>query len=245
MKKDLSGVGTLTEQILEKIVEYIKENNLQPGDRLGTEMEMAKRMGVSRGTVRGAIKILVSRGVLEARQGSGTYVSDVKTPPPGDPLGLELIPDQFKLTWDLHEIRMLLEPEIAYMAAGNLEERHLDRLREMCEEMERLSAQRKERMLVDVEFHVYLAEHSGNVVVPKLIPVLRQGVELFIKYTHREATPESVAKHRDILEALEAHDPQWARDMMLMHLTYNSQELRREAIRRGVMYDVIMSAKEK
>ena len=41
----------------------------------------------------------------------------------------------------------------------------------------------------------------------------------------------------DILEALEAHDPQWAKDMMLMHLTYNSQEIRREAIRRGVIYD--------
>ncbi len=229
--------ATLTEQVLEKIVEYIKENNLQPGDRLGTEMEMAKRMGVSRGTVRGAIKILVFRNVLEVRQGSGTYVSDGKAPLAGDPLGLELIQDQFKLTWDLHEIRMLLEPEIAYMAAKNITEEQLGKLREMCDEMERLSAQRRERMPLDVEFHIVLAESSGNLVAPKLIPVLRQGVELFIKYTHREATPESTAKHRDILEALEAHDPQWAKDMMLMHLTYNSQELRREAIRRGVMYD--------
>ena len=172
------------------------------------------------------------------RQGSGTYVSDGKAPLAGDPLGLELIQDQFKLTWDLHEIRMLLEPEIAYMAAKCMTEEQLDRLREMCDEMERLSAQRMERAVVDVEFHVWLAESCGNLVMPKLIPVLRQGVELFIKYTHREATPESVAKHRDILEALEARDPQWAKDMMLMHLTYNSQELRREAIRRGVMYDV-------
>ena len=123
------------------------------------------------------------------------------------------------------------------MAARNITEQQLDRLREMCDEMERLSAQRKERMPLDVEFHVCLAESCGNVVMPKLIPVLRQGVELFIKYTHREATPESTAKHRDILEALEAHDPQWAKDMMLMHLTYNSQEIRREAIRRGVIYD--------
>jgi len=234
----LGGEATLTEQVLDQIVEYIKKNNLQPGDRLGTEMEMAKRMGVSRGTVREAIKILVFRNVLEVRQGSGTYVSDGKTPLAGDPLGLELIQDQFKLTWDLHEMRMLLEPEIAYMAARNITDGQLDRLRRMCEEMERLSAQRKKRMVVDVEFHVFLAECSGNLVVPKLIPVLRQGVELFIKYTHRESTPESVAKHRDILEALEAHDPQWAKDMMLMHLTYNSQEIRREAIRRGVMYDI-------
>lgn len=234
----MGGTTVLTEQVLEKIVEYIKENNLQPGDRLGTEMEMAKRMGVSRGTVREAIKILVYRNVLEARQGSGTYVSDGKVPISGDPLGLELIQDQFKLTWDLHEIRMMLEPEIAYMAAKNISDKQLAGLREMCDEMERLSAQRKERMPVDVEFHVALAESCGNLVAPKLIPVLQQGVELFIKYTHREATPESTAKHRDILEALEARDPQWAKDMMLMHLTYNSQELRREAIRRGVMYDV-------
>lgn len=234
----MNGTATLTEQILEELMEYIKENNLKPGDRLGTEMEMAKRMGVSRGTIRGVIKILVARNVLEVRQGSGTYVSDGKAMLSGDPLALELIPNQFKLTWDLHQIRMMLEPEIAYMAAKNITDEQLDRLREMCDEMERLSAQRKERMPLDVEFHVFLAESCGNLVMPKLIPVLKQGVELFIKYTHREATPESVAKHRDILEALEARDPQWAKDMMLMHLTYNSQELRREAIRRGVMYDV-------
>lgn len=234
----MNGAATLTEQILDELIEYIKENRLRPGDRLGTEVEMAKRLGVSRGTIRGAIKILVARNVLEVRQGSGTYLADGSTPPVGDPLGLELIPNQFKLTWDLHEIRMMLEPEIAYMAAKNITEEQLKRLRDMCNEMERLSAQRKERALVDVEFHVCLAESCGNLVMPKLIPVLRQGVELFIKYTHREATPESVAKHRDILEALEARDPQWAKDMMLMHLTYNSQELRREAIRRGVMYDV-------
>lgn len=234
----MNGTATLTEQILEELMEYIKENNLKPGDRLGTEMEMAKRMGVSRGTIRGVIKILVARNVLEVRQGSGTYVSDGKAMLSGDPLALELIPNQFKLTWDLHQIWMMLEPEIAYMAAKNITDEQLDRLREMCDEMERLSAQRKERMPLDVEFHVFLAESCGNLVMPKLIPVLKQGVELFIKYTHREATPESVAKHRDILEALEARDPQWAKDMMLMHLTYNSQELRREAIRRGVMYDV-------
>lgn len=234
----MRGTATLTEQILEELMEYIKENNLKPGDRLGTEMEMARRLGVCRGTIRGVIKILVARNVLEVRQGSGTYVSDGKAMHAGDPLALELIPNQFKLTWDLHQIRMMLEPEIAYMAARNITEEQLDRLREMCDEMERLSAQRKERMPLDVEFHIFLAESCGNLVVPKLIPVLKQGVELFIKYTHREATPESVAKHRDILEALEAHDPQWAKDMMLMHLTYNSQELRREAIRRGVMYDV-------
>ena len=234
----MNGTATLTEQILEELMEYIKENNLKPGDRLGTEMEMAKRMGVSRGTIRGVIKILVARNVLEVRQGSGTYVSDGKAMLSGDPLALELIPNQFKLTWDLHQIRMMLEPEIAYMAAKNITDEQLDRLREMCDEMERLSAQRKERMPLDVEFHIFLAESCGNLVMPKLIPVLKQGVELFIKYTHREATPESVAKHRDILEALEAHDSPWAKDMMLMHLTYNSQELRREAIRRGVMYDV-------
>ena len=75
-------------------------------------------------------------------------------------------------------------------------------------------------------------------MIPKLIPIIRQGVDLFIKYTHREAEPETEAKHRDILEALKAHNPMWAKDMMLMHLTYNSQEIRREAIRRGVMYDL-------
>ena len=230
------GNRQLGSRLEEELMNYILREPIEVGKKIPNEFDLAEKFGVGRSTVREAVKGLVTKGILEVRRGSGTFVVSHHSLEE-DPLGLTRLEDKYKLALELFELRLMLEPEIAYMAARNITEQQLDRLREMCDEMERLSAQRKERMPLDVEFHVCLAESCGNVVMPKLIPVLRQGVELFIKYTHREATPESTAKHRDILEALEAHDPQWAKDMMLMHLTYNSQEIRREAIRRGVIYD--------
>lgn len=243
MKKKEEHGMTLAEQIADRLLEHISKNGLKSGDRLGTEMEMSEQLQVSRGTIREAIKILVSQNILEVRQGSGTFISDGKGNV-GDPLGLKRIPEQFRLTWDLHQIRMLLEPDIAYMAAMNITDKQLEELEQICEEMERLSQYKQDRWHVDVEFHVYLAKACGNLMIPKLIPIIRQGVDLFIKYTHREAEPETEAKHRDILEALKAHNPMWAKDMMLMHLTYNGQELRREAIRRGETLEKLVVKRE-
>ncbi len=227
------GAGlTLAEKTSERMIAYIVEQELQPGQKLGTEMEMSLLMGVGRSTVREAIKILVSRNILEVRQGSGTYVSGGKGIA-DDALGLRLIPDRFKLTWDLQEIRMLLEPDIAYMAAQHVTQAQLQEMEALCDRAEEMSMHKKERLEEDVRFHICIAEASGNLVAPNLIPVIRQAVELFVHYTKREKTLETFAKHRDILEGLKRHDPQWAKDMMTMHLTYNRQELRRVAMERG------------
>ncbi|MGI6068930.1 MAG: FadR/GntR family transcriptional regulator [Blautia sp.] len=230
--KEARPVQTLAEQISEKMLEYIAERELKPGDRMGTEKEMAEELKVGRSTVREAIKILVSRNILEVRQGSGTYVSDQKGIA-DDPLGLELIHDQFKLTWDLLEFRMMIEPQIAYMAALNATKEQMEELDRICEQMEYRGKTEGKGLTPDVRFHICVAEASGNLVAPNLIPIIEKAVELFIHYTKREKTPETVAKHRDIVEGIRRRDPEWARDMMSMHLMFNRQELRKAALKRG------------
>lgn len=224
--------STLAEQVSGKLLDYIKERKLSPGDRLETEMEIAERLGVSRSTVREAVKILVSRNILEVRQGSGTYVSGQK----GileDPLGLRLIHNRFKLTWDLLEFRMMIEPQIAYMAALHASAEQIAELERLCDQMDQMDAENRERIEPDIRFHVCVAEASGNLVAPNLIPIIREAAELFIHYTGREKTKETVAAHREILEGIRHRDPEWARDMMNMHLMFNRQELRRVALARG------------
>lgn len=225
-QREQNGTSTLAEQIAEQIIDYIIEKNLQPGERIGTEMELVETMGVSRSTVREAIKILDSRNILEVRHGSGTYVSEQKGVAE-DPLGLRMIRDKFKLAWDLLEFRMMIEPQIAYMAAKNISEEQLAELEYLCDRADELSAENRDRIKEDVRFHICIAEASGNLVAPNLIPIIKKAVELFIHYTQREKTPETIATHRDILEGLRQHDPEWARDMMNMHLNFNRLELRR------------------
>ena len=223
---------TLAKQVSEKLMEYIGERKLEPGDRLGTELEIAETMNVSRSTVREAIKILVSRNILEVRQGSGTYISGQRGIVE-DPLGLRLIHDRFKLTWDLLEFRMMIEPQIAYLAARNAQPEQIRELEQLCEQMEQMDAENRERSWPDTRFHICIAEASGNLVAPNLIPIIQEAIDLFIHYTNREKTRETVATHRDILEGIRQRDPEWARDMMQMHLLYNRQEQRRVALERG------------
>ncbi len=233
---------TLAEIVADKICEMISERGLRAGEKIGTEKELTERMGVSRSTIREAIRILVSRNVLESRQGSGTFVSERKGVLE-DPLGLNLLHDKFKLTWDLLEIRMLLEPQLAYMAAVNATAGQLEKLSDLCDQMDMLSVKRQERSQVDVQFHMVLLEASGNMVATNLYPILEKAVQMFIYYTNREAMPEQMATHRDILEGLLRRDPDWARDMMNMHLAFNRKELRRVALERGEDLNLLKGGK--
>lgn len=223
---------TLVEHVANALVRYIGEQNFQPGDRIGTEAELVERMGVGRSTIREAIRMLASRNILEVRQGSGTYLSEGRGLVP-DPLGLDLIHDQFKLTWDLLEIRMLLEPQLAYAAARNAVPAQIAALEELCDRMEALSAEGEDRSQADIRFHMGVAEASGNLAAPNLIPIIEKAADLFVYFTGQERTPETMAPHRDIVEGIKRRDPDWARDMMSMHLAFNRQELRRAAMRQG------------
>lgn len=106
----------LAEQIQEQIYRYILETPVEVGRKLPNEFELGQRFGVGRSTIREAVKLLVSRGVLEVKQGSGTYVVST-TPADMDPLGLREIQDKMRLALDLADVRMILEPGIAEMAA--------------------------------------------------------------------------------------------------------------------------------
>lgn len=223
---------TLAQWAADKIIADIGDKGLQPGDKIGTEKELTESLGISRSTVREAIRLLVSRNVLETRHGSGTYVSENKGIIP-DPLGLNLFHDKFKLTWDLLEIRLLLEPHLAYAAALNITDEQLVCLKAICDEMDSRSSQGLDRQEIDICFHMKILEASGNLVASNLRPILEKAVETFIHYTARESTPETTATHREILGALLRHDPDWARDTMRMHLEYNRNLFRHTAIERG------------
>ena len=91
----------------QQIIDLIQEKNLQPGDRLPNEQELALLLNVGRSTLREAIRRLVTRNILVVRQGSGTYVSD-HTGVPEDPLGLTFIEKGPKLAKDLVEFRLMI-----------------------------------------------------------------------------------------------------------------------------------------
>lgn len=105
----------LAEQVEEQIYHFILDTPLSPGSKLPNEFELGEKFGVGRSTIREAVKLLSSKGIVEVRRGSGTYVLTTALGV-GDPLGLSAVQDKTALALDLVNVRLLLEPGISAMS---------------------------------------------------------------------------------------------------------------------------------
>lgn len=210
----------LSSKLSEELLNYIRSENLKPGDRLPNESILAKKMGVGRSSIREAMKLLASRNIVTIRQGSGTYISQT----PGmveDPLGFSFIADKQKLAQDSLEVRFLLEPAIASLAAQNASEEDISLLRRLCQEVEDLVRLGQDHTQKDIEFHTAIALSSKNVVVPRLIPVINSAIPLLIELTGNTLKQETIDTHRALTDAIAAHNAAAAHDAMYLHLVYN------------------------
>ena len=214
----------LGNQIEDELMNYIISEPIEIGQKMPNEFELAEMFGVGRSTVREAVKALVSKGVLEVRRGSGTYVISINSVE-DDPLGLSKQKDKFKLALDLLEVRLMLEPEIAANAAKNATDEDLQRLKLLCDETEEMYISGKNHVLKDIDFHTCIARGSKNEVVEVLIPIINTAVMTFANLTHRSLKEETILTHRAITNAILERDSIGARCAMITHLTYNRQAI--------------------
>ena len=215
---------SLPEKISEDIIDFILKEQLKPGDKLPNEYILSQNVNAGRSTVREAMKLLASRNIVTIRQGSGTYIA--KTPGiVEDPLGFTFIEEKDKLIADLLEVRFMLEPSIAALAASNASEEDIEKINSLCDEVEKLLLEGGDHTQKDVEFHEAIAMSSKNVVVPRLIPVINSAIPLFIETTKSILKEETISTHRAIANAIAEHDPIKAKDAMYLHLVYNRMRL--------------------
>lgn len=217
----------LAEQVQELIYQYIIDNSFDIGTKLPNEFELASQFGVGRSTIREAVKLLISRGILEVRRGSGTYVVST-TPTDMDPLGLLRSDDKLGLAMDLVNVRMMLEPGMAEMAALNATEADIRRLKEACDLTEEKIRSGENYIREDIAFHTCVAECSKNKVVEQLIPVIDTAVLMFVNVTHTQLKEETIMTHRAVTDAIAAHDSIGARSAMMMHMTYNRNLIQKQ-----------------
>lgn len=222
MNKKLLG-----SQVEDELMNYILQEHMGVGKKIPNEHDLGEKFGVGRSTVREAVKALVSKGVLEVRRGDGTYVINT-SPIQNDPLGLSRYEDKYKLAIELLEVRLMIEPEIAALAALYATEQEKIRIRELCHEVEQLYQSGVNHLKRDVEFHEYIAGCSRNRVVETLIPIVNTAVITFGNLTQRKLMEETIKTHRMIAESIGVGDSVGARCAMVMHLTYNREYLVRE-----------------
>jgi GntR family transcriptional regulator, transcriptional repressor for pyruvate dehydrogenase complex len=230
----LVRTSRLYEQIVQQIEESIVKGDLKAGDQLPAERDLAQRFGVSRTAVREAVKTLREKGLVEAYSGRGTFITDGTTQAVRQSLDLMVKIGQPEGSTHLAEVRAILEPEIAALAAVRIQEPELATMREAVAAMDRAGRDPETYIEADLDFHLALAEGAAN---PLILSLLDSIVGLLREQRLRifqvPGGPErGQVHHKRILEAVERRDEQKARLTMRAHLSQVRDDGRESAGKR-------------
>ncbi len=209
----------LSESAIDQIKEYIIHHDLQSGSRLPSERELGKRLQISRSSIREALRILEIMGLVEVKSGKGTYVKDLT----GDlftPLPVWVSDYKDKIHKHF-EARLILEPEIAALAARRATPEHIERLRENIRIQGNLADdQLADRIQADIDFHCLVAEAARNETLLMLFNSLARisfhGWKAAIKTKGRNET--AVKEHLELTDKISKNDEKGARKAMRDHM---------------------------
>jgi GntR family transcriptional regulator, transcriptional repressor for pyruvate dehydrogenase complex len=210
----------LTDQAIAKIKDLILAGEFQAGSKLPREQDLARKLGLSRNSLREAVRALALIGVLNTRVGDGTYVTSLDAELLMTGMGLvgELLDGKTLL--EAHQVRRILEPVATSLAATRLTEADFAELADILERMER--ADRTQAFVdADNDFHAVINNATGNATLASLIQNLSGGMmraRLWRTLTEEEAVEVTKQRHRDIYLALRAGDAQRASAADLIHL---------------------------
>lgn len=224
---------SVTDEAIEQIRQIIISGEWGPGSRLPRESELAARLGISRNSLREAVRALSLLRVLEVRQGDGTYVSSLHP-------DLLLESTRFvahllggKTLVELFEVRRILEPAATALAAVRMDDAGLITLQR---ELDRMTAASSPEALVesDATFHAVIAEAAGNSVLSSLLESLSTRTlraRIWRGRLQAGALDATRAEHARILEAIAARDPELARTLAAAHVANSEHWLRADLAR--------------
>jgi DNA-binding FadR family transcriptional regulator len=219
----------LTDQAIAKIKERIISGQFRPGSKLPREQDLAKELGLSRNSLREAIRALTLVGVLDARVGDGTYVTRLDSELLLTGMGFvgDLLAGPTLL--EVHQVRRILEPVATGLAATRLTEEDFAAL-EQC--LARMDAAETTQAFIDAdaEFHRVIVGAAGNATLASLIQNLSSGMlraRMWRTIAEEGAVEITKQRHRDIYRALRAGDAERASAADLVHLADGEEWLRR------------------
>ncbi|WP_415854893.1 FadR/GntR family transcriptional regulator [Sinomonas sp. G460-2] len=233
----------LTDDAIDKIKEMLLAGELRPGDRLPPEKDLADRLGLSRSSLREAVKALELIRVLDVRRGDGTYVTTLEPKLLNEALGFIVELHQARGVLELLEVRRILEPAAAATAAHLIGPAGLGELRAS---MEGITEETSVEELVehDAEFHRIIAAQAGNSYLSSLLDALSSQTlraRIWRGLTEERAVARTLAEHGAIADALEHGDAELVRALVTVHVSGVEAWLRR-AMEESPTGDVELSA---
>jgi GntR family transcriptional regulator, transcriptional repressor for pyruvate dehydrogenase complex len=217
----------VSDEIVNQLRSLISEGTLRPGDQLPPERELIKQLGVSRPSLREALKSLVAMGFLEVKQPKRTLVKSATSERMQDSLSLLIKTDTQKI-FDLIEVRKAIEAWGAFHAAQRANEEDVRRLESILRRMNEAFNEGRSWEKEDADFHLSIGQATHNTIQTHLMftlyDLLKESVARV--FTDRGKMKKLLQHHRQILNAIKNHSPDEAREKILKHLDFVESEVK-------------------
>ncbi len=193
----------------------------KPGDKLPNENDLAADLGVSRTTLREAIQYLRTQGVLEIQRGKGTFVSSGSVA--DEEFGFDELNVMHIKIKDLYELRMMLEPDMAYYAAERASDEEINAILKLGERLESVSSEDNEDPILNEQFHIAIARASHNEFGIKLMEIINRALVKGFRESHLKQTlyTDVIDDHRMIMNYLKMRDREGVREAMRLHMKHS------------------------
>jgi GntR family transcriptional repressor for pyruvate dehydrogenase complex len=211
----------LSHKVEEQLKEAILQNVYSPGERLPSELELVEIFGVSRTAIREALRMLAGQGFVLINGRNGVYVSELDFHNVVNPFAL-LLKQKFGQSSHLYlkQIRRMIEPEIARLAASKRSDEDVTKLEQSLKEMKKRKSDPELMIDHDIEFHKQLAFASGNPILPIIMePIFRLLPEFISENFKLYRAPDiSIKQHVEILKGIKNKDPEASFAAMTKHM---------------------------
>ena len=213
---------SLSQRTAERLYTQIAvERRMAPGEKLPNEVELSRRLGVSRATLREALRALTTQGVLEVRRGKGTFVSEQAGAT--DPFGFDRLDRVKGQLRDLFELRGIVEPQAARLACRRATGQEMEEILERGAEVERCILAGEDRTGADRAFHAAIVRATHNEFMMRLMPLISQAVEVaVVSGAPREKLAEDTLRdHALLMDFFRRRDAEGAEHAMAIHMRHS------------------------
>lgn len=222
----MSKQKRLSDSVADDILTMITiEKRFAPGDKLPNENDLSEELNVSRTTLREAIRILATNGVLEIKRGLGTFVK--KKIAPTEDKEFELLTLARINAKDMYEMRLIFEPEAAYLATQRASDMEIKRIMNLGRQIEQKIKKGEDRTEVEHSFHKSIAKATHNEFMNRLMPVIYKAIDkgVILSREKEVVVKDTISDHKMIMEFMEARNAEGARDAMKIHILHAIDEL--------------------
>ncbi len=221
MEEEKKNLTQITADKLRDLI--IKEKIYKTGEKLPNENLLSKKLGVSRSTLREAVKTLVSEGLLDVQRGRGTFVNDTFDRYAKNDIGINNFTDMKITLRDLYETRMIFEPSAAALACKRATDKEIQEILKLGEQCQSLILQNptgKERVNSENDFHCAIIKASHNEFISSFMPVLTQTIEktFALNYNLDIIAKDAYKDHIMIMNFLKKRDADALKSAVIIHL---------------------------